>query len=102
MVLRMSTAGDGLKANNASWEFGSMEAENFDSYARKSIPHYSEGHVHITKTIEKLTIMEQHFVKAYPRVTASLKLLTVTRIRTISLYRQQLLLKPNYQVVLEK
>ena len=44
----MSTVGDGLKAENASWEFGSKVADNFDSHARKSIPHYSEGHELIT------------------------------------------------------
>jgi len=40
----MTKVGDGLKAKNANWKFGSKVAENFDSHARKSIPHYSEGH----------------------------------------------------------
>ena len=40
----MNTVGDGLKADNANWKFGSKVAENFDSHARKSIPHYSLGH----------------------------------------------------------
>ena len=48
MVFRMSTVGDGLKADNANWKFGSKVAENFDSHARKSIPRYSEGHELIT------------------------------------------------------
>jgi len=44
----MSIVGDGLKANNANWKFGSKVADNFDSHARKSIPYYLEGHELIT------------------------------------------------------
>ena len=44
MVFRMSTVGDGLKADNANWKFGSEVADNFDSHASRSIPFYSEGH----------------------------------------------------------
>jgi len=44
----MPTVGDGLKAGNANWKFGSKVAENFDLHARKSIPNYSEGHRLIT------------------------------------------------------
>jgi tRNA (cmo5U34)-methyltransferase len=44
----MSTVGDGLNAENANWKFGSKVAENFDLHARKSIPHYLEGHELIT------------------------------------------------------
>ena len=44
MVFHMSTVGDGLKADNANWKFGSEVAENFDSHASRSIPLYSEGH----------------------------------------------------------
>jgi tRNA (cmo5U34)-methyltransferase len=44
----MSTVGDGLKAKNANWKFGSKVAEKFDLHARKSIPFYSEGHELIT------------------------------------------------------
>ncbi len=40
----MSTVGDGLSAGNANWRFNSEVVENFDSHARKSIPHYAEGH----------------------------------------------------------
>ena len=40
----MNTVGDGLKADNASWNFSSEIAENFDSHASRSIPLYSEGH----------------------------------------------------------
>jgi tRNA (cmo5U34)-methyltransferase len=40
----MTTVGDGLKANNANWNFSSEVAENFDSHASRSIPLYSEGH----------------------------------------------------------
>ena len=44
----MSTVGDGLNAENANWKFSSKVAENFDSHAKKSIPHYLEGHELIT------------------------------------------------------
>ena len=48
MVLQMSTVGDGLKADNANWNFGSEVVENFDSHVSRSIPFYSEGHELIT------------------------------------------------------
>lgn len=40
----MTTVGDGLKANNASWKFGNEVADGFDSHASRSIPLYAEGH----------------------------------------------------------
>ena len=40
----MHRVGDGLKAKNANWKFGSKVADNFDSHASRSIPLYSEGH----------------------------------------------------------
>ena len=40
----MYTVGDGLKADNANWNFGSEVVENFDSHASRSIPLYCEGH----------------------------------------------------------
>lgn len=40
----MSTVGDGLKAENANWKFGSKVADNFDLHATRSIPFYTEGH----------------------------------------------------------
>ena len=46
--MRMSIVGDGLKADNANWNFGSEVVENFDSHASRSIPFYSEGHELIT------------------------------------------------------
>ena len=44
VVIRMYTVGDGLKADNANWNFGSEVVENFDSHASRSIPLYCEGH----------------------------------------------------------
>jgi tRNA (cmo5U34)-methyltransferase len=44
----MSIVGDGLKADNANWNFGSKVADSFDTHASKSIPFYSEGHKLVT------------------------------------------------------
>ena len=46
--MHMSIVGDGLKADNANWNFGSEVADSFDTHASKSIPFYSEGHELIT------------------------------------------------------
>ena len=40
----MSQAGDGLKADNASWNFKGKVAKNFVAHVSKSVPRYFEGH----------------------------------------------------------
>lgn len=48
MVFLMPIVGDGLKANNANWNFSSEVVDSFDTHASKSIPLYSDGHHLIT------------------------------------------------------
>lgn len=40
----MSKVGDGLKAENANWNFKGEVALNFDEHVSKSVPFYKEGH----------------------------------------------------------
>lgn len=40
----MSTVGDNISAENASWSFGGNVSETFDSHVKKSVPLYEHGH----------------------------------------------------------
>ncbi len=40
----MSNVGDGLRAENANWNFKGEVAKNFDEHVSKSVPFYQQGH----------------------------------------------------------
>ncbi len=52
----MSGAGDGIKAENASWKFSGEVVDRFEEHIQKSVPFYEEGHALILK-------LSDYFVK---------------------------------------
>jgi len=40
----MSSAGDGIKTQNANWKFKGKMVESFEDHIKKSVPLYEEGH----------------------------------------------------------
>ena len=42
----LTTAGDSIISDNASWTFGGDVAKHFGNHVQKSVPFYHEGHDH--------------------------------------------------------
>ena len=55
---KLTSLGEGLSAENASWSFGGETAQSFDEHIRKSIPLYEEGH-HLIVKLSDYFIQEQ-------------------------------------------
>ncbi len=52
----MKSVGDGIKANNAHWNFQGKTVDNFENHIKKSVPFYEEGH-------ELIVQISDYFIK---------------------------------------